>query len=167
MSIKFEITMTDRVMCNFMIYHTYTHFSGIFGVILGFLALAVAVHKVMGGDIGGSLVFFVFAFLFILYLPFSMWLKAKKQVKKTPMFQKPIFYELTEEGVRIAQGEQETLNRWEEFQKAASTGQSLLLYVTKMRAIVLPKDQMGEFYLPAVKMISAHMEPSKVKIRGI
>lgn len=167
MPIKFDITMTDKAMCNFMIYHTYTHFSGIFGVIIGILAAGMAVRKAAMQDYVGAVVFLVMAFLFLLYLPLSMSQKAKRQVKNTPMFQKPITYELTEEGIHISQGEEEALNLWENFLKVVSTGQCLVLYVSRMRAVLLPIDQLGELYLPVVKMISAHVEPSKVKIKGV
>ena len=93
--------------------------------------------------------------------------KSSEQVKKSPMFQKPITYELTEEGVQISQEDQSTLNEWENFQKAVSTDTSIILYVTKVRALIFPKEALGEQYAAAVKMISTHMSPRKVKIRHV
>ena len=47
--------------------------------------------------------------------PLTLKSKAKAQVKTTPMFQKPITYELTEEGITISQEDQQTEVKWEEF----------------------------------------------------
>ncbi|MDD2978958.1 MAG: YcxB family protein [Hespellia sp.] len=167
MSVKFDITMTSDVMFNFMISHTYTHLSGIFGVIFGFLSLVIGINKAMGGDVMHSAVFFLFAFLFILYMPFSLWFKARNQVKKSPMFQKPISYELTEEGVTVSQDDQVAETKWEDFTKAISTNQAIVIYVTKVRAIIFPKAQLGGKYAAVVEAISTHMPPNKVKIRSV
>ena len=62
------------------------------------------------------------------------------------MFQKPISYELNEEGIRISQDEQSVLNEWGDFRKAVSTGQSVIIYVTKVRALIFPRESLGEQY---------------------
>ena len=89
------------------------------------------------------------------------------QVKNTPMFQKPLEYELTEEGITVRQGEQELKNSWGDFTKAVSTGKSVLLYMGRVRAMILPKECMGEQYEEVLKIIHTHMPPKKVKIRHI
>ena len=48
-----------------------------------------------------------------------------------------------------------------------NTNQSIVLYITRMRALIFPKKSMGEEYEAIVKMIHTHMPPSKVKIRHI
>ena len=167
MSVKFKITMTEKAMFHFMIHHAYTHLTGMIGVLAAILFLAAGVRRMMLGDNGGFVLYLLIAVLFLVHLPISIWTKAKKQIKSTPMFQKPIFYEMLEEGVRVSQDGQSVLNPWSDFQKAISTGQSLILYVSRTRAIILPKDQLKGSYIHAVKMISTHMEPSKVKIKGV
>lgn len=39
MSVKFEVKMTDKIMYDFLLYHTYTHMSGLLGAMIGVLAL--------------------------------------------------------------------------------------------------------------------------------
>lgn len=164
--IKFDVQMTPRIMYNFMIHHTYTSLSGILGVVFGVLSLIIGLYRQTQGT-GDSWMFFVFAAVFIIYMPVTLWLKSAKQVKTTPMFQKPITYEMTETGLVISQGDQSTENAWDNFQKVISTKQSLLLYISKVRAIVLPKEQMGEQYTAAVKWISTHVDPAKVNIKDV
>ena len=78
-----------------------------------------------------------------------------------------ISYELNEEGIRISQDEQSVLNEWGDFRKAVSTGQSVILYVTKVRALIFPRESLGEQYAAAVQMISTHMPAKKVNIRHV
>lgn len=167
MSVKFDVQMTAKAMYNFMVHHTYTQFSGILSVIFGIVSVVFAVARVSAGNVEGSLIFFVFGALFIVYTPVNLWFRSKKQVKMTPSFQKPITYELTESGVIVSQEDQSTENKWEDFVKAVSTGQVLVLYITRVRAIIFPKEQLGEQYTAVVQMISTHMPPDKVKIRQV
>ena len=55
MSVKFEVKMTDKIMYDFLLYHTYTHMSGLLGAMIGVLALGnqlYAVGRFYGGDAG-------------------------------------------------------------------------------------------------------------------
>ena len=61
----------------------------------------------------------------------------------------------------------EDSEREEDFTKAVSTGKSVLLYIGRIRAIIFPKECMGEQYEEVLKMIHTHMPPKKVKIRHI
>ena len=43
MSVKFEVKMTDKIMYDFLLYHTYTHMSGLLGAMIGVLALGMGI----------------------------------------------------------------------------------------------------------------------------
>lgn len=167
MSVKFEVKMTKKAMYNFMIHTSYTSFSGIAGVVFGLVMLFFGIQNMTKGDTSTAATFFLFAAVFLVGNPLNMKLRSSEQVAKSPMFQKPITYELTEEGVRISQEDQSTLNEWKDFQKAVSTSTSIILYVTKVRALIFPREALGEQYPAVVKMISTHMPPAKVKIRHV
>jgi len=167
MSIKFQVQMTDKYMYDFMLYHNYTHASGLMSAIAGVLCFAVFLTKVTGGDVQSSIVWLMCSILMLIINPHNMKSRAKMQVKNTPMFQKPLEYELTENGVIVRQDEQSEMITWEDFTKAVSTGKSVLLYIGRIRAIIFPKECMGEQYEEVLKMIHTHMSPKKVKIRHI
>ena len=50
--------------------------------------------------------------------------------------------------------------------KAVSTGRSIILYTSRVNATIFPKRQLGDQKMAVVEMISTHMPPAKVKIRG-
>ena len=160
MNIKFEVKMTKKAMFDFMLYTSYTSLSGIVGVIFGGV-------QCMFGSYSTAATFFLFAAIFLIGNPLHLKARAAEQVMRSPMFQKPISYELNEEGIRISQDEQSVLNEWGDFRKAVSTGQSVIIYVTKVRALIFPRESLGEQYAAAVQMISTHMPAKKVNIRHV
>ena len=103
--------------------------------------------------------------MFLIVNPINLKNRAKAQVKHSEMFQKPLEYEFTEEGIIVRQDGLEATSAWGEFEKAINTNQSIVLYITRMRALIFPKKSMGEEYEAIVKMIHTHMPPAKVKIK--
>lgn len=167
MSVKFEVKMTTKYMYDFMLYHQYTSFSGLLGAVIGALALTMGISTISKGDAQAAMPMLLVAVLFLIVTPFSMKSRAKMQVEKSEMFKNPLEYEFTEEGVYVRQDEQEVLNKWDEFSKAVSTQKSVILYISRMRAIIFPKECMGDKYEEVLKVIHTHMPPAKVKIRHI
>ena len=167
MNIKFEVKMTPKAMFDFMLYTSYTSLGGIIGVIFGGVTLVLGIRQCMFENYSTAATFFLFAAIFLIGNPIHLRTRAAEQVKRSPMFQKPISYELTEEGIHISQDEQSVLNEWGDFRKAVSTGQSVILYVTKVRALIFPRESLGEQYAAVVQMISTHMPAKKVNIRHV
>lgn len=167
MSVKINVKMTEEYMYDFMLYHNYTHMSGLMTAIAGVLCLAVFIQKLMGGDIQSSAVWLMCAILFLVVSPSSMKAKAKSQVNNTEMFQKPLEYEFTEKGIIVSQDDAKATMKWEEVTKAVSTQKSVILYLGRVRAQILPKACMGDQYEEVLKMIHTHISPNKVKIRHI
>lgn len=167
MSVKFKVQMTEKYMYDFMLYHNYTSMSGLMGAVAGVLCLVVFTQNALKGEAGSSLMWLMCGILFLVISPYSMKNRAKMQVRNTEMFQKPLEYELAEEGVTVRQDDQEMTNAWSDFTKAVSTQKSVLLYLGRVRALIFPKECMGEQYEEVIKMIHTHMPPAKVKIRHI
>lgn len=167
MSVKFEVKMTEKYMYDFMLYHTYTQFSGLLGGVVGVFGLGLSIHYILKGDTMSAMPFMMVALLFLVMTPISMKNKANLQVKMTETFRKPLQYELTEEGIVVRQEELETMNEWKDVVKAVSTGKSVILYLSRVRALIFPKECMSEQYEAALKMIHTHISPAKVKIRHI
>ena len=166
MSVKVEVNMKEEYMVDFMLHHTYRTFAGIVGVIIGIGATAFGVSTLLSGDFQAAFPPILIAILFLIVTPRNTINRAKQQVKKSEMFQNTLEYEFTEEGVTVRQGELEALSEWNEFMKVMETKKSIVLYVTRLRAIIFPKACLGEQQADVVKMIREHMPAGKVKIRG-
>ena len=83
------------------------------------------------------------------------------------MFQKPLEYEFAEDGIIVEQDDAKLTVEWMEVEKAVSTQKSIILYLGRVRALIFPKECMGDKYEEVVKMIHTHVAAKKVKIRHI
>lgn len=166
MEVKFDVKMTQKIMYNFLMNHTYKSMAGIAGVLFGigaFVIMAVTWGNVPEWQ---SMVYLLFGFWFLLHQPVSLYMKAAKQVKLNPTFQKPVTYIISETGITTMQGDKQAEIAWEDMLKVTETKLSLLAYTGKRYSFVLPKESMGEQYETAVKMIREHMDAGRVKIKG-
>lgn len=166
MSVKFDVKMKEEYMVDFMLRHTYRSFTGIAGVVIGMGAAMLAITVIGKGEYQAALPQLLIAILFLVVTPRNTIKRAKQQVQNSEMFKNSLEYEFTEEGVTVRQNGVEALNEWGEFHKAIETSQSIVLYVTRLRAIIFPKACMGDKKAEVVKMIREHMPATKVKIRG-
>lgn len=167
MLIKFDVKIAEKHMKDFMLYHHYTSFSGIASVVFGLLTAALGSRAFLQQEYQNGLVFFLFTAVFLIYMPVTLGRRAKLQVKKTPMFQAPIAYEFNEEGIVVSQGEESALNTWDHVSKVTATNQSMLIYFSRMRALILPKEAIGDQYAALVQLISTHVAPAKVKLKQV
>ena len=83
-----------------------------------------------------------------------------------PSFQKPLHYQLDDQGLTISQDEDSILYQWSDIQKAVSTGRSIIVYTSPVNATIFPKEQMGDKKAAVIEMISTHLPANKVKIRS-
>lgn len=103
MEVKFEVKMTPQIMYNFMLNHTYKSLTGVLGVLFGiasFILFGITLGKTTSIF---SILYLLFGIWFILYLPVSLYMRSKRQVKNNAVFQKPITYVLNEKGIQIIQ----------------------------------------------------------------
>ncbi len=100
------------------------------------------------------------------YLPVSLFMRSRKQYLSNPSFKEPLHYLMNDEGITISQGESSESQSWQDMVKAVSTPGSIVIYTSRVKASIFPKKQLGDQRVALIKMISTHMDPKKVKIRG-
>lgn len=159
MELEFDVKMTANVLYDYMLRHTYYSASGLIGTIVGALLI-------MGFFARGGVIFLIAGGVILLYLPWSLFLKSRQQILNTPAFKEPLHYRLTEEGIEVSQGGEVQKQAWESMHKAVSTQTSIIVYTSPVNASIFPKRDLGESASRAIEIISTHMPPNKVKIRG-
>lgn len=159
MEVEFDVKITSGVLYEYMLHHTYGTFSGILGTVVG---LFLIVNFFLGGGIG----FLAAGIVIVGYIPVTLFTKSKRQMLMTPSFKKPIHYKLTEEGVEVSQGGEVEKQSWDSMVKAVSTRSSIVLYTSRINASIFPRKDLREQRAALIEMISTHMPPNKVKIRG-
>ena len=120
----------------------------------------------IGGIANSHVMFIICGAILLLYMPISLFMKAKQQQLASPAFKKPLHYKLSEEGVFVSQDGQEEMQKWDDMYKAVSTPKSIILYTTRVNACIFPRKDLGTDVPKLMEIISTNMDPKKVKIRG-
>ncbi len=144
---------------DYMLMHSYNSPAGLLGSTFGAVLIIFAFAT-------RQWIFVVLGLVMLLYLPWTLFIKSRRQILSNPSFQEPLQYTLDEEGLTVSQGEAQEKMGWEDMHKAVSTGRSIILYTSPVNATIFPKKQLGEDRIAVVEMISTHMPPKKVKIRS-
>lgn len=165
MKIEFKVKMKPQYMYNFLINHIYRSFMGAFSILVGIAAIGMAVYSSKGGGSTYMLCYVVVAGLALVYPPIMLWSRARQQVAQSPVFKNPIAYEVVDEGIHVIHIDQDAFGKWEEIYKIRSTGKSIVVYMDKKRAMIWPKECLGEQYDTVVDLIRIKMPAEKVKIR--
>lgn len=159
MELEFDVRITANILYDYMLRHTYYSASGLIGTIVGALMVVCFFSR-------GGVIFLIAGAVILLYLPWALFLKSRQQMVNTPAFKEPLHYKLTDEGMEVSQGEEAQTQKWEDMFKAVSTQRSLIVYTSRVNASIFPKQDLGELTPQVIEMISTHMPPAKVKIRG-
>lgn len=156
-----SVNMTVGVMYDFLLQHTYRRTSGLIGSVFG--ALLIVMYFINPQRSG--ILPLICGVVVLLYLPITLFLKAKTQVMVTPAFKKPLNYSFTESGVEISQNDVTQKQNWDQMVKAISTNRSIILYTSPVNASIFPKKDIGTDLMSLIEIISTHMPPKKVNIR--
>ena len=159
MDLEFDVKVTPGVLYDYMLFHTYTSASGLIGSAVGAL-------MVVTFFMGYGVLFLIGGAVILAYLPWTLFIKSRQQYLSNPAFKNPLHYQMDEKGVTVDQNGERQSQSWENMYKAVSTPRSLILYTSPVNASIFPKKDLGEKALSVTQMISTHMPPKKVKIRG-
>ena len=156
--LELDVKIESKDLYDYMLRHSYNSPSGILGSCFGALLVVLAV-------LTGQWMYLVFGIIMLAYLPWTLFLRSKKQALTNAGFQKPLHYVLDDTGVTISQGEESVQYLWEEMVKAVSTGRSIILYTSPVNATLFPRRELGDKTAAVIEIISTHMPANKVKIR--
>lgn len=159
MKCEFDIKMSTSALYDYNMHHAYTGASGLLGTMVGILLIL--------GFLGNTSYYamLVAGIIIILYMPITLYTRAKKQMLLNPAFKKPIHYLMDDTGVTVSDEENSMTVEWKDMYKAYSTNQSIILATSRYNAWIFPKKDLGEDRYSLIEMISTHMPPDKVKIK--
>lgn len=157
--LELDVKIEAGDLYDYMLRHTYNSASGLLGSCFGAMFVVLAFGT-------GQWLYLVLGLIMLLYLPWTLFVKSRKQALLNASFQESLHYCLNGEGLVISQGEETVTYPWEQMHKAVSTGRSIILYTSPVNATIFPKKQLGEKKTAVIEMISTHMPPKKVKIRS-
>ena len=152
MPIHFSVRLTDRDMYRFNLYHAYTSMQGILSVAAAVLIVCVTIFARNRLDGGEILMYLALALVFLVYLPFSLKMRSKRQIALSEVLQNTLYYTLSEEGITVATetSDETALLPWDMVYKVVCNSSQILIYSNRVNAYVIPKeavaDQQGEIF---------------------
>ena len=105
MELEFDVKINAKILYDYMLHHTYSSFQGVLGTAVGAL-------MIVGFAATEYVIWLIGGVVLIAYLPWSLFLKSRQQMVRTPAFQQPLHYKITQEGVEISQGEIKEFQEW-------------------------------------------------------
>lgn len=161
---EFETEITAKYLMDFKVYHNYHSVSGIAALLLGIIALVICVVSINQVNISYTLMMGFFGLFFTVYTPISMKLKVNRQIKSVPALAEPVKYVVTEEKITLSQGEVCEELLWDDIFKIKCTGKSLILYITSVRANIIPLSCLGNQAETFIKIARKKLRPFQIKI---
>lgn len=163
-SAVFQTQVTEKDLMNFKVYHNYHSVGGVAAVLFGIIALFICVISVNQVNISYTLMMGFFGIFFTIYTPIEMKLKVRKQMKKVAALHEPVQYTVTDEKITLQQGEVTEELLWDDVFKVKCTGKSLILYITSVRANIIPLRDLGDQAEAFLDIASRKLRPFQVKV---
>ncbi|MBQ8527328.1 MAG: YcxB family protein [Lachnospiraceae bacterium] len=153
-----DVHMTASVLYDYMLRHTYMSLTGPIATLLGAMCIWFFSK-------GASVIYLFAGIVIILYLPWNLFLNAKRQALTNEAFKKPLHYSFTAEGIYVSQDGRTEMQRWENMHKAVSTGKSVIVYTSKVNASIFPRKDLGNDVPALLQILCRYMDPKKVKFK--
>lgn len=164
---KIYVRMTKEALFDFLLYHTYARFAGFLTNVLGVAVILMGVILLGMGKIQGSrmLLFLAAGVIFVVYTPLQLKRRAKKQMEQESALKNVWEYTFSESGIRVETGEKSEERPWSQIEKVVTAPKTIGIYYGKDQAWILPKEALGEAFVPVMQMIMAQIGREKVQLR--
>lgn len=161
-----QVTLTVRIrvsdMYYFLMRHAYRSISGIIGVAVSLGAIVLLLLG-YGETSAQQFLLIVLALMFTVINPVSLYSRAKQQVKLTPMFQKEIVYGFGPSGIMVEQEGEKAPIPWVSVHKVIRTKKYMIIYMSKMRAFIIPLASVGENRAQLDELLETHLSAKVLK----
>ncbi len=153
--IRLKITMTEKNIKDYVYGQTIKSMRGGAFFALGVIATVILVMTWSDQNVFTKVCLIGIAAIYLVVQPLMTILKANTLSKRQELFV-PIDYEIDEEEVAVTQGEEHIVYRWEDGFRFVVKKNLLLMYVSRINAYILPKDQLGDAYTQILTLAKKH-----------
>lgn len=164
---KITVRMTKEYLYDFLLFHAYSKFSGFLINILG-LAVAfmgIIMYTTNRTGVTGLVFYLIAAVIFLGSTPLQLKMRAAKQVEVNPEYSNPVDYTFSEESIIVENDGNTKSYKWDEIERAVVTPKTIGIYYGKDDAMILPKPDFGDQFVPIFTIIATQLGQSKVRMR--
>ena len=163
--VKFSVQMKTVYMFDFLYWHSYHGITGIINYALSFAGIAALIAGFGKGNTMVTIMLVALASLFTVINPLLLLYKAARQVKKSPMFAKPLCYKFDTRGFTISQENNSDSAQWSAVVLIRETGKSIILYMGAANALILPKKEIGNRLEDLKKLMHSALPEQAKKLK--
>lgn len=163
--VKFSVQMKTAYMFDFLYWHSYHGITGIINYALSFAGVAALLAGFGKDNAVVAVMLAALAALFTVINPLLLLYKAARQVKKSPMFAKPLYYKFDTRGFSVSQENNSDSAEWNAIILIRETGKSIILYMGAANALILPKKEIGAGLADLKKLIRAALPQQAKKLK--
>ena len=149
MSIKFDIKLNSEDMYRFNMYHAYTSVQGWLSLIMGILVIVIIAISEDLHDFRLSAPYFLLALIFLLYVPLTLRIRSKRQIRMSSALKDTLHFEMRDEGIAVS-----------------TTKHNLLIYSNRVNAYIIPKAQISDKQPQIYEALRKHCDDYRLHIKG-
>ncbi len=162
--ITFDVNMKAKYMYRFMLYHNYTTFGSLFGVLLSLFAMILLITTFKEQtDMGKGILLFI-SLLWTIINPIMLRARAKRQVLMNSSYKKALTYTISGEGITVSQDENSESIEWDKIIKVVLTKNQLLVYSSKIHAFIFPLQEIGDKLDDVTSIVVNSVKGRKIKV---
>ncbi|MCP1102142.1 hypothetical protein M2454_000638 [Aequitasia blattaphilus] len=164
---KISVKLSKKELFDFLLYHTYSKPMGLFVNVLGMAVVFSGCIMLLTGKISviQFALYIAAAVLFLGYTPITLKHKAKKEIEKNKIYHQEWNYEFDDSGIRISYDENSKFYPWEDMKRMVTTPQTIGLYYEEDNALIIPKKDFNDKFLPIIHMVVDHLGLQNVRFR--
>lgn len=163
--VKFSVQMKTGYMFDFLYWHSYHGITGIINYVLSFAGVVALLAGFGKGNTAVTVMLVALASLFTVINPLLLLYKAAGQIKRTPMFAKPLHYKFDTRGFSVSQENTSDSAEWNSVVLIRETGKSIILYMGAANALILPKKEIGDQIGELKKLMHAALPQLAKKLK--
>lgn len=165
MTVEFDVKLEPKDLYRFNLYQTYTGSQGIISILITILAAVMTVISCKDGSYNYAVMYGAFFLLFLAYIPVTLWTRAKMTLKNNEVLSGTLHYQVSEECIRVTQGEETGELQWKQIYKLVSTKHNILIYSGRRNAYIVPRAQLGAQYDGLKELAAKQLEKFRMKMK--
>lgn len=159
---QFHVQVTAKNLWMFSMYHSNKGYLGIFNLLFTLASLYLLVVRWSEVGVFYRLLLLMCVLMFTVWQPGLLFLKAMKQAGNDRL-KEPMDMTFTREGFRVVQGEQSMDVDWNQVTKISRIKGEYILYMSSVRAYLVPDQVLGEKKEAFVKFLREMVAKERFK----
>lgn len=153
MEVRLKVSISVKDMYMFLLNNTYRKLSGVVYILFSLVVIGIAIYTWEDVPFSNTLLLVALAALYTVVNPIMLYVRARRQVHKSSQL-KNLEYIINSAGIKVAQGDEFCDVTWDEIWKSVKYGSSVIIYVTTIRAFILPMSSLGKQYNSLVDLLN-------------